>query len=261
MPLPRPARLSPIDTRTGAIGVAAAALLSLAATVASAAPACGPDALGTARVITLPREAAAWGAPQHQALPMLSPKEVVVTFDDGPHPGSTPSILATLASQCVKATFFEVGAEVEAHPEIARAVRDAGYAIGGHGYHHEHFPQLSPEAQLADLGKLKAALKTELGIELVAYRFPFLEETQTLKDALAAQRTTIMSIDVAIDDWLPDQTAEMLAARLLERLKASPGHGHILLFHDAFDGTAKALPLLLETLRKGGYSVVQLRWE
>jgi len=222
---------------------------------------CGADSLGTSRVIHLPREAAAWGAAQHEALPQLGPKDVVITFDDGPRPGSTPSILATLASQCVKATFFEIGESVAEHPEIARQVRDAGHAIGGHGNRHEHFPQLTPEAQLADLARLRTALHDVLGIELVAYRFPFLEETPTLKEALAAQRATIVSIDVAIDDWLPEQTPEMLAARLAERLRASPGHGHILLFHDAFDGTAKALPLLLATLKREGYSVVQVRWD
>jgi len=246
--------------RSAVLSIATLAL-GLCTTLGARAADCGADVLGTARVIHLPHEAAAWGAPQHAALAQLGPREVAITFDDGPRPGSTPSILATLAAQCVKATFFMVGESVEQHPELARQVRDAGHAVGGHGYRHEHFPQLSPEAQLADLEKLRGALRKGLGTELVAYRFPYLEETPTLKDALAASNVTVMSVDAAIDDWLPDQTPEMLAARLAERLRASPDHGHILLFHDAFDGTAAALPLLLATLKREGYAVVQLRWD
>ena len=66
-------------------------LLSLALAAAAPTPACVPDALGTSRVLTLPRAAGDWGTAQHAPLPGLGPKEVVLTFDDGPRPESTPS--------------------------------------------------------------------------------------------------------------------------------------------------------------------------
>src|SRR6187399_1260467 len=79
---------------------------------------CGPDTLGTSRVLTLPRAAAAYGTFQHPPLP-LAPGEVVITFDDGPRPESTPIVLKTLAAQCVQATFFMIGSEMLRSPDLA----------------------------------------------------------------------------------------------------------------------------------------------
>ena len=67
-----------------------------------------------------------------------------------------------------------------------------------------------------------------------------------------------MSADVGIDDWLADQSPEVLVRRLLERLRAAGGG--IVLMHDAQAQTAAALPLLLRALRDHGYRVVHLQW-
>jgi len=220
--------------------------------------ACGPDAIGTSRTITLKREAAAYGTAQHAALP-LAPGEVVLTFDDGPRPESTPKVLATLSQQCARATFFMVGEHLARNPELAREVRAQGHSVGAHGNTHAHAPQQSPAEQLADMNAAQAAYQQAFGTPTPAWRFPFLEETPTMTGALQAQAITTMSIDVAIDDWLPGQTPQMLADRLVERL-AKVGRG-IILMHDVEDGTAAALPLLLATLKAHGYRVVHLEWE
>ena len=219
---------------------------------------CGPDALGTSRTITLKREAAAYGTVQHAALP-LALGEVVITFDDGPRPESTPKVLATLRQQCVRASFFEVGERLARNPELAREVRAEGHSVGLHGNTHAHAPQQSPAEQLADMSAAQASYQQVFGTQTPAWRFPFLEETPTMTDALKAQAITTMSIDVAIDDWLPGQTPQVLADRLVERL-AKVGRG-IILMHDVEDGTAAALPLLLATLKAHGYRVVHLEWE
>jgi len=219
---------------------------------------CGPEALGTSRVLQLPRTASAYGTFQHPALP-LAPGEVVITFDDGPRPASTATVLQVLAAQCVKATFFMLGQEMLRFPEQARQVRAAGHAVAAHGFIHHHFPTLKPEDQLADLKLELEAFRTVFGFEPPAWRFPYFEESQPLMDELARQQFTIMSADLAIDDWLPDQGPEMLAARMLERLREKKGG--VILMHDAQDQTAKALPLLLASLKREGYKVVQLRWD
>jgi len=69
-----------------------------------------PDALGTERIIAVdPAEHARIGAMQYRETLPLADKEVVLTFDDGPLPPYTARILQTLASECVKATFFMIG--------------------------------------------------------------------------------------------------------------------------------------------------------
>lgn len=220
---------------------------------------CGPDALGTSRTLTLKREAAAWGTVQHAALPGLQPGEVVLTFDDGPRPESTPIVLNALADQCVKATFFMNGEPMSRHPELARQVRDAGHTVGMHGYRHDNFSQLSAADQGRDLKAMIAAYVDALGEQPAAWRFPFLAESPVMLKALQQLGLTVMSVDAAAEDWLPEQTPQMLADKLLGQLAKSGGG--IVLLHDAQDQTARALPFLLQTLKAKGYRVVHLRWD
>jgi len=168
-------------------------------------------------------------------------------------------VLKALADQCVKASFFMNGEPLRQHAALARQVRDAGHTVGMHGYRHEHFSQLSPAAQLADLEAMVATYRAALGAEPPAYRFPFLEETPTLAQALGERRMAVMSIDAGAEDWLPDQTPQMLGDKLFGELARSGGG--IILLHDAQDQTARALPFLLQSLKAKGYRVVHLNWQ
>lgn len=235
-------------------------VLAVSATAAAAAePACGADVLGTSRVLTLKREAAAWGKAQHAALPTLAPGEVVLTFDDGPRPESTPIVLKALADQCARASFFMNGEPLKQNAALARQVRDAGHTVGMHGYRHDNFSQLPAEDQGRDLKAMIAAYVEALGEQPAAYRFPFLAESPVLMKALAALGITVMSVDAGAEDWLPDQTPQMLADKLLGELTKSGGG--IILLHDAQDQTARAMPFLLQALKAKGYRVVHVRWE
>ena len=232
-------------------------MLALLAGPALAAD-CGTDKLGTARTIKLPRESALYGAQQHSALP-LKKGEVVLTFDDGPEPAGTPAVLAALADQCVKATFFMVGNNIAQFPDLARRVKREGHSTGMHSYTHPFLRTLTPTDQLADLKKTQDIYQATFGIVAPAYRFPFLEETPTMMSALKAEKVAVFSVDIGIGDWEEKVTTGILAARLLENLKASGGG--IILLHDAYAPLAKALPILLKLLKQNGYKVVHLEWE
>lgn len=232
--------------------------LMLAACASAAAADCGPDKLGTARTLTLKREGAAYGALQHTALP-LEKGEVVLTFDDGPSPENTPSVLKALSDQCAKATFFLVGQHIEQHPDLARRLRSEGHSTGIHSNTHPHLASLNVEQQLDDLARSRAAYKAAFGAETPAYRFPFLEETPELLAALKQANITVASIDLGINDWIPEDTTDILTGRLTASLDKA-GRG-IILMHDANGPTAKALPALLQVLKDKGYKVVHLEWE
>ena len=110
----------------------------------------------------------------------------------------------------------------------------------------------------ADLKAAQEVHERVFGTAAAAYRFPFLEETAPLKAALKAQGITVISGDAGADDWLPEQTPQMLTDRLLQRLQAVDSG--IILLHDAQPQTAAALPLMLQTLKDKGYRVVHLEW-
>jgi len=233
--------------------------LVLAAIVTSShAAECGPDKLNTSRTLILKREGAAYGAEQHLPLP-LEKGEVVLTFDDGPSPENTPKVLHALADQCVKATFLMQGQFLRQSPELARQVVSEGHSAGIHSDTHGHMSKFSPEQQLEDLARSRAAYKAVFGSDTPVYRFPFLEETPTLKDALNKANITIASIDLGITDWIPEDTTEVLMQRLSDNLDKA-GRG-IILMHDLNTPTANAMPALLKVLKDKGYKVVHLDWE
>jgi peptidoglycan/xylan/chitin deacetylase (PgdA/CDA1 family) len=246
------------STITSAVTLAALVASNILFGIPAAAAGCSADALGTSRTLTLKREYGAWGKTQHDPLP-LKKGEVVLTFDDGPRPETTPLVLKALADQCVKATFFMVGNNIAQSPDLARRVAGEGHSTGMHSYTHAHLGAFSQADQLADLKKTQDAYRAAFGTTAPAYRFPFLEETPTMMSALQGEKVAVFSIDVGIGDWQPEDTTEVLAARLVENLKAAGGG--IILMHDANGPTAKAMPTLLKVLKENGYTVVHVEWE
>lgn len=227
------------------------------AAVLAAAVGAQAQPLGTARTLELARDGAAWGRAQHQPLP-LAPGEVVITFDDGPHRATTPRVLAALAAEGVKATFFMPGQALEQEPALAREVRAAGHSVALHSFAHPNLAQMDEAAQLADLARAQAAFTQVFGAPAPAYRFPFLAVAEATLKALQQARVSIVSADAGAEDWIPAPSPEALTERLMKSLERD--RGGIVLLHDPQEQTAAALPLMLRTLRERGYRVVHLHW-
>jgi peptidoglycan/xylan/chitin deacetylase (PgdA/CDA1 family) len=83
-----------------------------------------------------PSEHVRLGAMQYNESLPLRDREVVLTFDDGPLPPYTSRVLDTLASECVKATFFLVGRMVRGYPAIARRIYNEGHTVANHSQSH-----------------------------------------------------------------------------------------------------------------------------
>jgi peptidoglycan/xylan/chitin deacetylase (PgdA/CDA1 family) len=66
-------------------------------------------------------------------------RRVALTFDDGPWPGSTESILDTLAATRVSAAFFVIGRNAAARPDLLERICAEGHLLGNHSYDHDHF--------------------------------------------------------------------------------------------------------------------------
>src|SRR4051795_4019544 len=127
--------------------LAAALIASMTCTAAVGAAECpGSATLGTSRLLrvaaaTTPRV----GLKQFpQTLP-LQDHEVVLTFDDGPWPATTPKVLAALERECVRATFFLIGKPASEHPEIVRKISALGHTVGHHTWTHHNLKYMKPE--------------------------------------------------------------------------------------------------------------------
>ncbi|TVR45023.1 MAG: polysaccharide deacetylase family protein [Planctomycetota bacterium] len=115
-----------------------------------------------ARAITDPR--CAWYGPTHYRCGDHAAPGVALTFDDGPHPESTPRILDLLASHQQQATFFVIGCHIPGHQAILRRMIDEGHEIGVHSQHHDRrFALRSARRQGADIDACRDAISQATG--------------------------------------------------------------------------------------------------
>ncbi|MFZ0621310.1 MAG: polysaccharide deacetylase family protein [Pseudolabrys sp.] len=219
-----------------------------------------PDALGTSRMLTIsPSDFRRIGSMQYtQTLP-LKDHEVVITFDDGPIPPYSNVILDTLASQCVKATYFLVGEMARAYPSIVRRMFNEGHTIGTHSQNHPYaFQRLTMprfEQQIdGGIASVDAALGDPKALSPF-FRIPGLGRTSAIEEYLVSKSLVTWSADVVADDW-KHIGAKEIVKRAMRRLDEK-GRG-ILLLHDIHPATVLALPSLLKELKDRGYHVVQV---
>jgi peptidoglycan/xylan/chitin deacetylase (PgdA/CDA1 family) len=245
--------------RAGAVCLFALVCMSTAA-VAAECPG-NPDALGTSRVIVVdPTEHTRVGTMQYREMLPLEDHEVVLTFDDGPLPTNTNRILQTLASECVKATYFLVGRMAQAHPDMVRQIHGAGHTIGTHSQTHpltfNRMPLANAEQEINDgIGSVTTALGAS---DQVApfFRIPGLMRAEQVEDYLASRGIMTWSADFPADDWHRRISSAEIVKRALTRLEAR-GKG-VLLLHDIKPATAAALPVLLKELKLRGYRIVHV---
>src|ERR1700760_1837475 len=249
--------------RAGCCAVFAVTLLRGIAPAAAAEDCPGhPDALGTSRTLVVdPRAHPLIGTMQYRETLPLRDHEVVLTFDDGPLPRNSNQVLAILAAQCIKATFFEIGEQAHAFPDGVRKLRDADHTIGTHSWDHpltmNRMPIERVKAEVDDgIAAVKAALGPDADQSLAPFfRIPGLMRAETVEDYLASQGIQTWSADFPADDWrhISSQRVYDLA---IQRIEAK-GKG-ILLLHDIQARTVAALPRILEYMKAHGYRIVQV---
>jgi len=229
-------------------------------------PSCGNgQALGTSRIARIGTDGGlAVGLKTYPRTLRLADHEVVLTFDDGPLPKTTPAVLAALARECVQATFFLIGRNAAARPDLVRREVAAGHTIGHHSFSH-------PAVTLRGLSEAQARQEIMRGIEADEraaglgrpdmgqrasfFRFPGLADTRPLLDWLGAQSIGVFSADIWASDWnamTPDVELDLLMERI-ERSRRG-----IILLHDTKAQTALMLPRLLEELKRRNYRIVHI---
>ncbi len=244
-------------------GLCLGVLVGISAQAALAADCPGhPDALGTSRTLVVdPKAHPRIGTMQYPETLPLEDHEVVLTFDDGPWPPTTPKVLATLASQCVHATFFVIGKPASEHPELLRRIAAEGHTVGHHTWLHRSLMRIPRRETTEEIDRGIAA--DEMALHGVAtripstpfFRFPGFESTPATLELLQARGIVVFGADIWASDWnsmTPTQELKLIIDRLKTARKG------IVLLHDPKARTAAMLPAFLRYLRDNDYRVVHV---
>jgi peptidoglycan/xylan/chitin deacetylase (PgdA/CDA1 family) len=227
--------------------------------------------LRTTACTVLPALAAAHAAPvvsafgplRNRVMPRLSgrgrPDHVALTFDDGPHPLSTPLFLRLLAERRVRATFFLLGREAHRSPGLVREIAAAGHEIGIHGWLHRPLLLRGPRATHDDFRRARDTVADITGRQPTLFRPPY--GVMSTAAHLAAHRLGLTP--VLWTCWGEDWTARATPASVHRTVTADLDGGGTILLHDsdctsapgAWRSALGALPRILDTCDHRGYEV------
>jgi peptidoglycan/xylan/chitin deacetylase (PgdA/CDA1 family) len=180
---------------------------------------------------------------------------VALTFEDGPHPGSTPRILDVLRDIGARATFFVVGRRVAQHPDLVERIAEEGHLIGNHSFDHHPFAVLGRARYWEDqLERLDFLVERITGLHLAWFRPPAACSTPGLLRAAVETRHAIVTFSREATAGSPE--------RLVPRARA----GDILALHDGPDpnfdsppgASAASVKRLVEGLRSRGLETAPL---
>jgi len=192
-------------------------------------------------------------------------KKIVLTFDDGPDPRYTADVLDVLKKYQAKATFFVVGMNASANPDLLRRIVNEGHEIGSHTFTHPNIANTSPKQLRLEMNATERVFESELGIRSVLFRPPYAEDVEpSTPDQVAPLQFTgdlgYYTIGMHIDpgDWRNPDAAEIVKETIAQ---AVSGAGNIVLLHDSGGDrshTVAALPKIIESLRERGFEIVPI---
>ena len=256
-PTPQPAAAA----QTGPATAAFLAATSAVSAQPARPPCTNPNALGVARTVEIDTTGGpGFGFEHFKDLDFLRDHEVVLTFDDGPWPENTPSVLKTLAEECTTGIFFSIGKHATYYPEILKQVYAAGHTVGTHTWSHANLnnKKMTDDQRKEEIEKGISAVKWALGGPSPAafFRFPDLQHSPQMVTYLGTRNVAIFSCDLDSFDFKAKNAQQVIDVTFKKLNKLGKG---IILMHDFHKHTAEALPERLHRLKAGGYKVVAMR--
>ena len=192
-------------------------------------------------------------------------KVLYLTFDDGPTPEITNWVLGTLKTFHAKATFFCIGKNIEAHPDIFQNIVNDGHAIGNHTYNHLKGWKTVTEDYVTNVLKAERVLSSEFRVQgsefqkttdseiSTLFRPPYGQIKPSQGKKLLTLGYKIIMWDVLSFDWDKNVSKETC----LKNVTSKATNGSIVVFHDsekAFGNMKYALPKVLEHFSNKGYT-------
>jgi chitin deacetylase len=205
-----------------------------------------------------------YSAPQIFGEAVLSVKTdkkiAALTFDDGPNPDSTYTILELLKKYHAQATFFVTGKNAEKYPEIIKEIYLNGNELGNHSFDHERLTFKTPRYIYEQIHKTDAIIKNAGYEKTIHFRAPFGHKLFILSYILMKNNRKHILWNIEAGDWKNPPPEEMM--KIIENVLKP---GSIILLHDGYTGyyqtrneTIKFVELLLEKYTKLGYEFVTI---
>ena len=220
-----------------------------------AAVACFAAAVGMFSVVNHPSVVGA--AATERQLPIYCVqkdyKVAALSFDAAWGNEDTQQLIDILGKYNVKVTFFVVGEWVDKYPESVKALHDAGHEIMNHSKDHAHFNSLTTEEIVADLNACNDKIEGVTGVRPTLFRCPYGEYDDHVISAVRSVGMEPIQWDVDSLDW-----KDLSAADITKRVTGKVQPGSIVLFHNAALNTPAALPGVIETLLRDGYTLVPI---
>jgi peptidoglycan/xylan/chitin deacetylase (PgdA/CDA1 family) len=173
---------------------------------------------------------------------------IALTFDDGPTAPEVATLLTYLTQYKARATFFTVGQNVAARPDLVRAAARAGSEIGNHSWNHPDLTKLAPEQVASQLNRTSAAIKAATGKAPTLFRPPYGAINPQVR---AATRLSPVLWDVDTEDW-KYRDADKVAQAVIDKVKRND----VVLMHDIHPTSVAAVPQILRALTARGYHFV-----
>jgi len=174
---------------------------------------------------------------------------VAMTFDDGPSAANTPRLLDMLKQRNIKATFFLIGQNAAANPDIVRRILAEGHEIGNHTWTHPQLSKLGDDRVTAEITKTQEAIKEASGFTPTLLRPPYGAITPRQREWIENQfglSVILWSVDPL--DWKRPGPS-VVTQRILSQARP----GAIILSHDIHKQTIDAMPATLDGLIAKGY--------
>lgn len=217
----------------------------------------------TGTLLTAPAHAADPRKPKHgkhahREVRPCSRGLVALTFDDGPSATVTPRLVRLLQRERVPATFFMIGSYVAAHPEVARQVADAGFAIGDHTWAHEDLTSLSDAKVRHTVRATRRALVRAGVTPTMLARPPYGRIDDRVRRVLTGLGYTPVLWTVDPRDWA-GATTRQIEQRVIAGVR--PHRSDVVLQHDGVansPATLRAVGTEIRTLRRRGFCFAAL---
>ena len=174
---------------------------------------------------------------------------VTFTFDDGPHPDTTPAVLDALVKYDVPATFFIVTRRLLKHGEKGRAILqrtlESGFLVASHSVSHRNLRRASPETLAAEIDQSVRTLAKAANRPIGLFRAPFGAIDARGRGWLKKRGLTEAFWSIDTRDWQA-KDADRLRSSIFKMIVDQ--QGGVVLLHDVKQITAEIIASVLDDL-------------